>query len=75
MMEPYSYAQRDGNVVVEVETDIDGQLGLAEIVVRREDVPALLHAVMTALRVGDYSDDQRDACAKVCKANLSGYMR
>lgn len=60
------YSQHEGNINVSSDSIV--------LVVPRDDVPTLLYVVMTALRVGGYSEVQLDACAKVCKSNLAGYL-
>lgn len=66
-MAPLMFSQRDGTVIIELEDT-------TEIVVDKEDVPTLLQVVMTALRVGGYSEDQLRAAAMTCRANLIKYL-
>ena len=71
-LEPISYSQDDGDVVIEINSERpDG----ARVVVDCDNIMALLQAVMTALRVGNYDADTLNAAAMVCKANLMGRLR
>jgi len=71
-LEPISYSQDDGDVVIEINS---GHLDGARVVVDCDNIMALLQAVMTALRVGNYDADTLNAAAMVCKANLMGRLR
>ena len=71
-IEPVSYSQRDGDVVLAIHSEHpDG----AEVVIDHDSIMALLQSVMTALRVGNYDADTLNAAAMVCKANLMGRLR
>lgn len=59
------HGQENGEVHLEVEHD-----GGAEVVINRDNVPALLITVLTALRVGGYPSDVLDAAALSCAALL-----
>lgn len=66
------HGQRDGGVVITAtEVAPDGGFVQRELVVERENVPALLLTVLNALKFGDHPPDVLQAAAMTCAAFLS----